>query len=258
MANLNPLDNDLALMLKNLNTRLSALENTRQPYVSDWIQVADSFSVRNVWSLNYNNLNPILTSYLRAGTWIRFKQTGDVNYRYAIIGNTKTTSGVLGIIYAGYSFTNSVNITEFWYSNAFTPFGAPFSYDIGPVMQVPNQLGSTFSIVSSSIKLVNTGNLITLVGDTSVAVTSGATVTAFFAYFPIIDAAGTYAVTLATGNLAGPIGLGIQSNSLATVQTIVSTTTGITTLALGFELPVPIAVGSNISVAIELSFVLLS
>lgn len=200
MSQLNPLDNDLALMLKNLNTRLSALENTRQPYISEWMQITDNFTVNNNWAFNYNNTNSIVTSYIRAGTWIKWKQVGDSSYRYAIIANSTSSNSVMGIIYVGYNFTNAVNIIEFWYSNKPNPLGAPTGFNIGGLMTVPTQSGNSFSItIAAGLAMSVVGNILILTGSLGViTLTAGGPALNFVVYFPIVDPTNLYAPNFAS------------------------------------------------------------
>lgn len=134
---LNPNQDEFAKTIYNINSRLTDIEKSRQPYLGAWKQIiftsamiSSPTNIANISLIEFVGFKP--SRYLRVGSIIRVKQGGDYLYFNVIrVGQTLDTIDVLGD--SDFPLINGTLLTDFAYSNDKTAEGFPEVMKFVPV-----------------------------------------------------------------------------------------------------------------------------
>jgi len=144
---LNPIDKEYASLIKELQTRLYNMESARQPYLGDWREITETLAYVDSNTVEYSDATIDARDVFSVGDLVRWKQTGDGDYRYGYIvsasGNEIDIEGG-----SDYDVAN-LAITEFAKGLTKNPIGHPILLNYTPNITAL-QAGSTYSNVDAS------------------------------------------------------------------------------------------------------------
>lgn len=166
MADLNPVEKELVDRLNNYDMRLKALENARQPYISDWNELSPvlfTFNTANIINVDTS----ISTSlYFQIGDKVKLIQAGVTKYFSILVVSANTITIGAG---DSYTFTNNT-ITYFAFSKTSSPSGFPRTFDF--VTNTITASGAMTVTGSASGSFIFNGRRLSM-GVTSSALTLG-------------------------------------------------------------------------------------
>ena len=88
----------LAENLKDIFSRLSAIEKTRQPYQGDWLDMSNAMERDGVDDLvKFTNEDLLVENFFSLGDKVRWKQSGDGSYSYGFVTRVDTDNNRLEI-----------------------------------------------------------------------------------------------------------------------------------------------------------------
>lgn len=142
---LRPLDREFANRFKNLESEVNKIKRARQPYFGDWLQILEPLEYTDANTVSFKNTTIDAKNFFSVGDKVRFKQTGDSEYRYMyVIAISANSVDIIGG--TDYDLDN-LAITEFSRGLVPNPLGHPvllnFDADIRAAVG-----GSTYSNLS--------------------------------------------------------------------------------------------------------------
>lgn len=164
-------DNELPDRIAGLENKVYELATGRQPYLADWIQLPSNIFLFNTASIFSTSQS--FTNTITVGDRVRWKNTGDVNYRYAYVVSLNANAITIN---AGddYSIANNT-ITEFWYSKNVNPTGFPNFFQYQPTWSSDGTIGTItstndvfFTILGNEIRLLFEDLTFTTNSDTNI------------------------------------------------------------------------------------------
>jgi hypothetical protein len=140
MAPLNPLNNTLAEELASTRTQLANLQNARQPYISDWIEITEAYTRTSASVITIDIAGLDLRDIFQFGDKFRLKQGGDYKYFYVISVTELTLT-----LNAGDDYTLAVGaVTDLAYSRVSNPLGHPGVFTYTPSLRANGAMTIAF------------------------------------------------------------------------------------------------------------------
>lgn len=142
---LRPLDREFANRFKNLESELNKIKRARQPYFGDWLEILEPLEYTDSNTVSFRNTAIDAKNFFSVGDKVRFKQTGDVDYRYMYVVAVENNSiDVIG----GTDFDlDNLAILEFGRGLVPNPVGHPVLINFDADIRAANP-SSTYSNLS--------------------------------------------------------------------------------------------------------------
>jgi hypothetical protein len=128
---INPLDNQFAQLIADMNKRLSNLETNNQPYIGDWNNLgAEPSSVTSTNVITFTNPNYVASNFFQIGDKFRYKQGGSFKYAYVILVNLSNITIDGGLDYIAIIGS----ISDIGFSRTVNPSGHPLFFHYSAVL----------------------------------------------------------------------------------------------------------------------------
>lgn len=82
---LRSLDRQFTDQIKKIQQDIGKLQRARQPYFGDWLQIVEPVEYTDADTISFTNTDIVAKNLFSIGDKIRFKQTGDSEYRYGYV-----------------------------------------------------------------------------------------------------------------------------------------------------------------------------
>ena len=166
MGSLNPVEDTLAVKIKDLESRISSMERARQPYAAVWVEINEpavytdsDTSPLPFGVFSFENTGFDANSRFSLGDKLRLKQGGSYKYFY-IIDLTSTVLTITGG--TDYTLTNAI-ITDIARSSEPLPVGHPGLFNWNPNYNIhPDNTMSASSGSQNNHRFLIEGSILTM------------------------------------------------------------------------------------------------
>lgn len=162
---LRQLDRQFTDRIKDLEQTVGKLLRARQPYFGDWLDFTEPIEYVTTRTLKFSNTEIDPRTRLQPGDKVRWKHSGDSNYRYGYVSSVSATQWKIqgGSEYA----VAATDPIEFSRGLVPQPIGHPVVLDFDPQYTNPGPGGVTFNNDFKTVQFFMIGNVCFEKHDTS-------------------------------------------------------------------------------------------